>query len=81
MTPEIQTLVDELRSNAGWRNERHETVTDPTRLRQAADLITRLAGALKEIDKIIYDDGRPNDPFIDRIWVIARQALTGRVGD
>ena len=41
----------------------------------------RLTKALEEIDKIIYDDGRPNDPFIDRIWVIARQALTGRVGD
>lgn len=42
MTDTPGTLEERLRRNSGWRNERHQCVTDPNLLTEAADEIARL---------------------------------------
>lgn len=42
MTDTPGTLEERLRRNAGWRNERHQCVTDPNLLTEAADEIASL---------------------------------------
>lgn len=42
MTDTPGTLEERLRRNSGWRNERHQCVTDPNLLTEAADEIASL---------------------------------------
>lgn len=61
------TLEERLRRNSGWRNERHQCVTDPNLLTEAADEIASLRArveAMREalVDLMSWFPEKPSDP-------------------
>lgn len=67
MTDTPGTLEERLRRNAGWRNERHQCVTDPNLLTEAADEIASLRARVEALEGALVDlmswfPKKPSDP-------------------
>lgn len=64
MTDTPGTLEERLRRNSGWRNERHQCVTDPNLLTEAADEIASLRARVEAMEserKTVLQNERVND--------------------
>ena len=55
MTDTPGTLEERLRRNSGWRNERHQCVTDPNLLTEAADEIASLRARVEALEGALVD--------------------------
>ena len=55
MTDTPGTLVERLRRNSGWRNERHQCVTDPNLLTEAADEIASLRARVEAMREALIE--------------------------
>ena len=67
MTDTPGTLEERLRRNSGWRNERHQCVTDPNLLTEAADEIASLRARVEGLEGALVDlmswfPEKPSDP-------------------
>lgn len=73
-------LVNQLRENAGWHDERLRCQTSPQLLRDAARRVEELEGALREIVSECRNGGYPNEivatRMIERIEETALTALS-----
>lgn len=57
MTDTPGTLEERLRRNSGWRNERHQCVTDPNLLTEAADEIASLRARVEAYRLLAVNEG------------------------
>lgn len=78
MTDTPGTLEERLRRNAGWRNERHQCVTDPNLLTEAADEIARLyslARANNDLARRYADEIASLRARVEAVEMVAEEAL------
>ena len=69
MTGTPGTLEERLRRNSGWRNERHQCVTDPNLLTEAADEIASLRARVEAVETVAEE-------ALDQLWHLAKDPNT-----